>query len=103
MRPSGATRKFWGMDWTPYNLAAAFSQYFRSLTWVQVRLSLRMAFIQRSLSAERSRDTPSTVKPLSRKRLKLATTLGFSRRQGPHQEAQKSTSTYRPRKEERET
>src|SRR6478672_4370104 len=47
-----------------------------------------------------SSDTPSTVKLLFLNLLYAATTFGFSILQGLHQLAQKSTSTYFPRKEE---
>ena len=47
-----------------------------------------------------SRETPNTVKFLPLNWLKAFTTLGFSARQGPHQLAQKSISTYLPLKEE---
>src|SRR6476659_4308822 len=60
-----------------------------------------MAFIQSALSS--SSETPNTVKFLSLNWLYAATTLGFSWRQGAHQLAQKSTNTYFPRNEERET
>src|SRR5688572_6523292 len=47
-----------------------------------------------------SKETPKISKPLSLYLLYIFTTFGFSRRQGPHQEAQKSISTYLPFKEE---
>src|SRR5687767_4123417 len=60
-----------------------------------------MAFSQGSFCL--SRETPSTVKFLSRNRLYASTTVGFSLRHGPHQLAQKSTRTYLPRNELRLT
>src|SRR5690606_5208548 len=63
-------------------------------------LSSWIAFIQSSFFPGRSSDTPKTVKFLSLNFSKAATTVGFSRRQGPHQLAQKSTNTYLPRNEE---
>src|SRR6476661_1831760 len=99
--PSGSTRKLYGMLFTLYNEAASLFQYLRSLTWFQVRLSSCMAFIHAFLSW--SRDTPRMVKFLSRNWLKAATTFGFPCRQGTHQLAQKSISTYLPRKEESAT
>src|SRR5882724_11965691 len=44
----------------------------------------------------RSNETPSIAKFLFLNLLYAFTTLGFSRRQGPHQLAQKSTKTYLP-------
>src|SRR5690606_16866855 len=63
-------------------------------------LSTSIALIQSSFFPGRSRDTPKTVKFLSLNFSYAATTVGFSRRQGPHQLAQKSTSTYLPLNEE---
>src|ERR1700761_8340630 len=60
-----------------------------------------MAPFHRLLSE--SSEMLNTVKPLSLYLLYAATTFGFSARQGPHQLAQKSISTYLPRKEESET
>src|SRR5262245_32092914 len=50
-----------------------------------------------------SSETPRMARPLGWYILYAFTTLGFSARQGPHQLAQKSTSTYFPLKEARET
>src|SRR5689334_12689811 len=50
-----------------------------------------------------SRDTPRIVKFLSLNWLYAFTTFGFSCLHGPHQLAQKSTNTYFPLKEERDT
>src|SRR5690606_24047205 len=61
-----------------------------------------MAFIQASFCPGLSNETPKTVKFLSLNLWNAATTVGFSRRQGPHQLAQKSTSTYLPRNEDNE-
>src|SRR5690349_10927521 len=96
--PLGSMRKFCGMPCTWYRTAALFSQNLRSLTCVQARLSVLIAFNQGSFSL--SSDTPKTVKFLLLNFLKVFTTFGFSIRQGRHQLAQKSTSTYLPRKEE---
>src|ERR1700761_7702820 len=60
-----------------------------------------MAPFHRLLSE--SSEMLNTVKPLSLYLLYAATTFGFSPRHGPHQLAQKSTSTYLPRKEESDT
>src|SRR5450432_3023307 len=57
-----------------------------------------MAFFQASLSL--SSETPSMVKFFPLNSLYAFTTFGFSIRQGPHQLAQKSMSTYLPLKEE---
>src|SRR5690606_19533368 len=51
-------------------------------------------------SFPRSRETPRIVKFLSLYLLKTLTRFGFSTRHGPHQEAQKSSSTYFPLKSE---
>src|SRR6187402_3678437 len=88
------------MDCTPYNCAAAFFQYARSDTFVQTSPSSWMAFSHFSLSLGRSSDTPSTVKFLPLYLEKLFTRAGLSARQGPHQLAQKSTSTYLPLNDE---
>src|SRR5690606_5547111 len=50
-----------------------------------------------------SSDTPRIVKLRSLKFWYAFTRFGFSFRQGPHQDAQKSISTYLPRKSERLT
>src|SRR6056297_2841582 len=69
-----------------------------------LRLSCSMAFTQ--LDWFLSRETPSTSNPLASLNLAseyfsyAATTFGFSRRQGPHHDAQKSISTMSPRKSE---
>src|SRR5207302_10433424 len=47
-----------------------------------------------------SNDTPRIVKPLSLNLLKAFNTFGFSALHGPHQLAQKSSSTYLPRNED---
>src|SRR3954467_15305009 len=60
-----------------------------------------MACIQFGFSA--SSETPSMVKFLSLYLLYAATTFGFSMRQGLHQLAQKSISTYLPLNWESET
>src|SRR5690606_41716780 len=62
--------------------------------------SSSIALLQSSFFPGRSSDTPKTVKFLSLNFSYAATTVGFSRRQGPHQLAQKSTSTYLPLNEE---
>src|SRR3989338_1283887 len=88
-----------GIPETPYNLAALLAQYPRSLTWFgHDKLSFSIASSQRARSL--SRDTLMTVKPLSLYFSYNPTTCGFSRRQGPHQEAQKSRRTTFPRKSE---
>src|SRR4051812_35090618 len=58
-----------------------------------------IALTHLSFSPCLSRETPRIVKFLSLNLLKALTTFGFSLRQGPHQLAQKSTSTYFPRSE----
>src|ERR1700761_8301655 len=55
-----------------------------------------MAFIQSSLWPGLSSDTPRIVNFLSLNAWYAFTTFGFSARQGPHHDAQKSTSTYLP-------
>ena len=62
----------------------------------QLNLSFLIAFIQSALLS--SNETPNTVKFLFLNLLNALTTFGFSPRQGPHQEAQKSTRTYCPLK-----
>src|SRR5829696_2741015 len=84
-----------------YLAAASLLQNLRSLTCVHVRLSALIACIHDSFL--RSSDTPSIVKFLFLNFSWAATTLGFSMRQGPHQLAQKSTSTYFPRNDDSET
>src|SRR6266702_4718394 len=84
----------------PYSLATALSQNFKSETCVQVSPSLWIAASQASFLPGWSSETPNTVNPFSLYFAKAFTTLGFSMRQGPHQLAQKSTSTYLPLNEE---
>src|SRR4051794_31645809 len=91
------------MECTPYNHAAAFFQYARSDTFVQTNPSSWMAFSHFSLSLGRSSDMPRTVKFLSLYLEKLFTRLGLSARQGRHQLAQKSISTYLPLNEDNVT
>src|SRR5436190_2786792 len=81
-----------------YICATAFSQYFRSLTWLQPSLSLSIAFTHASFVW--SRDTPKTVKFLAFNLLYTFTTFGFSILHVLHQLAQKSSNTYLPLKEE---
>src|SRR5688572_25483215 len=75
----------------------ALPQYLRSLTCDQFNPSALMASTH--LSFRSSSETPRIVKFLCLTWLNAATTLGFSCLQGPHQLAQKSTSTYLPFKE----
>ena len=96
--PLGSSRRFWGIDLIPYIFETSLSQYLRSETWVQVRPSFSIAFSQFCLPCSLSSDTPRTVNPLSLKSLNAFTTFGFSARQGPHQDAQKSIRTYFPLK-----
>src|SRR5579871_153922 len=79
---------------------ALLFQYFKSLTCDQASLSSLTACCHESLSL--SRDTPSIAKFLSLNSPKAFTTFGFSALHGPHQLAQKSTSTYFPLKEANE-
>src|SRR6478735_597128 len=101
--PEGSTSMLNGMLLIRYSWAAALFQNCRSLTCVQVRLSLWIAASQLSFPPGLSRETPKTVKFFSLNCLKFSTTLGFSARQGPHQLAQKSTRTYLPWNDERLT
>src|SRR5690554_2486594 len=57
-----------------------------------------MAFIHFSLSLSKETLKISNLSPLYL--LYSLTTLGFSTRQGPHQDAQKSIKTYFPRKDD---
>src|SRR5260221_9269946 len=88
------------MAWMPYSLATALSQNLKSETCVQVSPSLWMAASQASFLPGWSSETPNTVKPFSLYFAKAFTRFGFWARQGPHQLAQKSTSTYLPLKAE---
>src|SRR6476620_6632564 len=97
--PVGSIRKFCGILYIWYCCATAFCHPLRSLTWGQVRLSILMASIHGFFAL--SNETPSTVKFLFLYLLNAATTFGFSWRHGPHQLAQKSTSTYFPFNDER--
>src|SRR5690606_42054660 len=87
---------------TLYRLASSFSQPIRSDTGVHVKLSFAMAASQSAFFQGLSSDTPSTVKFLSLNLSWAARRLGFSSRQGTHQLAQKSISTYFPLKSVRE-
>src|SRR5690606_7683095 len=81
----------------PYKSTTEDSQNLRSLTCSQVSPSSLIAFSHASLVW--SSETPRIVKFLSLNLLYAATRWGFSIRQGRHQLAQKSTSTYFPFKE----
>src|ERR1700733_14068292 len=72
-------------------------QYFKSLTWVQAKLSAFTACCQAALSL--SNETPKMAKFLSLNWRYAFNTFGFSILQGSHQLAQKSTSKYLPRNE----
>src|SRR5690606_40085782 len=63
-------------------------QNFKFETWFQVKPSFSIASFH--LAASLSKETPIIFKPFSCNSLYIATTLGFSIRQGPHQDAQKS-------------
>src|SRR6188472_1916854 len=97
--PSGSTKTLKGILPTWYTGTTSLCQNLRSLICVQVKLSSFIAFIQASFWPGRSSETPSIVKFLFLNCLNACTTLGFSLLHGPHQLAQKSTSTYLPRKE----
>src|ERR1700743_2868265 len=86
---------------TPYRSAVLLFQNCRSDTCVQARASLCIAASHLSFAPGLSKDTPSMVKFLPLNILKVFTTLGFSLRQGPHHDAQKSISTYFPLNEAR--
>src|SRR5689334_19882490 len=88
------------MDLIPYKTAAAFSQYFKSDTWVHSRLSFRMAPIHASRLPGRSSETLNIVKPFSLNLRYCDISSGCVVRQGTHQLAQKSNNTYFPRNEE---
>ena len=92
--PLGSSKKLCGMLLMPNCCATAFPQPLRSLSCVQASISCCIAASQ--ASRLESIETPSTVNPLDLYLLKAATTFGFSMRQGRHQLAQKSTSTYFP-------
>src|SRR5690606_11731258 len=61
----------------------------------QCNLSFSIALTQRSLLS--SKETPMIFKPLSLYLSYIFTTCGFSFRQGPHHDAQKSINVYLPK------
>ncbi len=73
---------------TLYCKAIGSSQPFKLDTWYQFNPSFAIAPFH--LEASSSSETPMMFNPLEWNSLYKATTLGFSFRQGPHQEAQKS-------------
>ena len=92
--PSPSISTVWGILLTAYSLAASQFQYFRSVIYGQVMFSFLIASFQES--ALWSKDTPTISKFLFLYLAYASTRFGISRRQGPHQLAQKSTSTVLP-------
>src|SRR5688572_20169297 len=88
--PSGSTRKLSGIPRTPYNLPASLSHPLRSDTCCHFSWSFLMASSHALRPSDLSSETPSMVKFFVLNFSYTRTMLGFSRRQGPHQEAQKS-------------
>src|SRR3569623_287141 len=102
--PAGSIRKFLGILCTLYNLATALFQNLRSDNCVHPpKRSALIAFNQENIAPGLSNDTPTIVKFLFLYLLYVLTTFGFSWRQGPHQDAQKSSNTYFPLNDERRT
>src|SRR4249919_1626970 len=97
--PSGLTKTLKGIPLNWYRGTTSLCQYLRSLICVHVKLSSFIACVQASFCPGRSSETPSIAKFLFLNCLNACTTLGFSLLHGPHQLAQKSTSTYLPRNE----
>src|SRR5699024_5962308 len=93
--PDESRIKVAGIDSTPYCFAIGSSQNFKLETCVQLNLSFAIASFQAPASL--SNETPIMFKPFECNSLYIATTFGFSFRQGPHHEAQKSTIVTFPK------
>ena len=90
IRLSSSNNNVKGILRTPYTRATSEACPFKSEPFNQGNPSSMIACTHLDLSS--SKDTPNTSRPLSRYLLYNRITLGFSARQGPHHDAQKSTN-----------
>ena len=88
IRLFSSSTRIHGTESTLYNFTTSLFQPFKSDTWTHGIPSFWIACVQAALRS--SSDTLITARPLSLKSSYSFTILGFSIRQGPHHEAQKS-------------